>query len=59
MKEHKVSNMIRMTSENSVKALTANHEFLMQVADHIDHLENTIAELNQKISELTSDNNEA
>lgn len=58
MKETKVSDMVRMTSENALKAINANHDFLMQVANHIDTLESTIVELNKKIEELTT-NNEA
>lgn len=44
-----VSNMVRLTSENSSK-------FWAEIADHIDQLEETIVRLNNRILELESPN---
>ena len=40
----KVSDMLRMTADNSIN-------FYQQVADHIDKLENTIQLLNEKLAQ--------
>lgn len=40
----KISEMLRITANNSV-------EFYKQVADHIDYLENTVVDLQQKITQ--------
>ena len=43
----KVSDMIRTTSENQA-------EFLTQIANHIDKLEDSIVQLTNRISDLES-----
>lgn len=40
----KVSELLRITANNSI-------EFYKQVADHIDYLENTVIDLQQKLSQ--------
>ena len=40
-----VSQMIRLTSEN-------NNTFMQQIADHIDKLEQTVLDLQQRIQNL-------
>jgi polyhydroxyalkanoate synthesis regulator phasin len=40
-----VSQMIRMTSEN-------NNVFMQQIADHIDKLEQSVLDLQQRIQDL-------
>ena len=47
-----VSEMIRITNENSSK-------FWIEVADHIERLEAVIIELNNRIIELEDKSNEA
>ena len=45
----KISDMVRITSDNS-------HEFMQQVADHVDKLEDQVAELKARIEELDASN---
>ena len=51
-KKLSVSNMVRLTAENSGK-------FWSEVAEHIERLEATVVSLNNKISELESKSDEA
>lgn len=47
--EQKISDLLRITVENSVT-------FYMQLADHIDGLENQVRELKLRIAELEDGN---
>jgi ubiquinone biosynthesis protein UbiJ len=45
----KVSDMIRITAENQ-------NTFLMQIADHVDKLEQAVAELRDRVSTMEKTN---
>jgi len=47
----KVSDMIRVTAENQ-------NTFLMQIADHIDKLEQAIDELRNRVNAMEKDNDD-
>ena len=51
MENIKVSEMVRITSQNT-------SEFLVKIAEHIEHLEATIEQLTARLQELEK-NNEA